>query len=171
MQGIFNWIHIAKWWNDLFIKPSTRCLLYTNALTRAAEEACRLPRHVTEFWHQIRMAFFIQHRKLFPKSDTLKQTIIVNWHLAVYILTMTAARYPRQNTSENVSAGEDWPNSWRNSYTVKTMFPFPFKLNGIWSWWQFSFRFWTKWNSIWFKIERKPVTTIISHSIWKEKET
>ena len=32
----------------------------------------------------------------------------------------------------------------------------------------FSFRFSTKWKSIWFKIERKTVTTIISHSIWKE---
>ena len=46
-------------------------------------------------------------------------------------------------------------------HTEKTIFPFPFKLNGIWSWWQLSFRFWTKWNSIWFKIERKTVTTII----------
>ena len=26
-------------------------------------------------------------------------------------------------------------------YSEKTMFPFPFKLNGIWSWWQFSFLF------------------------------
>ena len=46
--------------------------------------------------------------------------------------------------------------------TGKTILPFPFKLNGIWSWWQFSCRFseqngilfgsifWTKWNSIWF---------------------
>ena len=41
-------------------------------------------------------------------------------------------------------------------YTEKTIFPFPL---------QFSFRFWTKWNSIWFKIERKTVTTIRSHSI------
>ena len=53
-------------------------------------------------------------------------------------------------------------------YTEKTMFQIPFILNGIWSWWQFSFRFWTKWDSIWFKIEKKTVTTIISHSIWKE---
>ena len=30
------------------------------------------------------------------------------------------------------------------------MFQFPFISNGIWSWWQFSFRFWTKWKSIWF---------------------
>ena len=54
--------------------------------------------------------------------------------------------------------------------TEKTIFPFPFTLNGIRSWWQLSFRFWTKWNSIWFKIERKTVTTIISHSMWKEME-
>ena len=26
-------------------------------------------------------------------------------------------------------------------YTEKTIFPFPFTLNGIWSWWQFSFQF------------------------------
>ena len=41
---------------------------------------------------------------------------------------------------------------------------FPFKLNGIWSWWQFSFRYWTKWNSIWFKIKTKTVSKIVSHS-------
>ena len=40
---------------------------------------------------------------------------------------------------------------------------FAFTFNGIWSWGEFSFRFWTKWNSIWFKIVRKTVTTIISH--------
>ena len=27
------------------------------------------------------------------------------------------------------------------SYTDKTKFPLPLKLNGIWSWWQFSFQF------------------------------
>ena len=56
------------------------------------------------------------------------------------------------------------------SYTEKTIFPFPFTLNGIWSWWQFSSQFWIIWNSIWFKIEKKTITTIISHSIWMEME-
>ena len=49
------------------------------------------------------------------------------------------------------------------SSTDITIFPFLFKLNGIWSWWKFSFWFWTKWNSIYVKIEMNPVTTIISH--------
>ena len=49
-----------------------------------------------------------------------------------------------------------------DSYTEKTIFLFPFTLNGIWSWWQFPFRCWTKWNSIWLKIKRKTVTTIIT---------
>ena len=57
-----------------------------------------------------------------------------------------------------------------DDYTDKTSIPFPFTLNGIWSWWQFSFQFWTKWISIWSTIERKTVTTIISHSMWKEME-
>ena len=53
-------------------------------------------------------------------------------------------------------------------HTEITSIPFPFKLNGIWWWWQFSFRFWTKWISIWFtEIGRKTVTTIISDSILK----
>ena len=30
---------------------------------------------------------------------------------------------------------------WQSFYTGKTIFPFPFTLNGIWSLWQFSFRF------------------------------
>ena len=59
---------------------------------------------------------------------------------------------------------------WHKTCTEKAIFPFPFTMNGIWSWWKFSFRFWAKWKSIWFKIERKTVTTIISHSIWKEIE-
>ena len=54
--------------------------------------------------------------------------------------------------------------------TEKTIFPIPFKLNGIWSWGRFSFRYWTKWSPIWFKIEGKTFTMIISHSIWKELE-
>ena len=56
-------------------------------------------------------------------------------------------------------------------YTEKTIFPFPFKFNGIWSWWQFSFRF-SEPNGIpfVFKIKRKTVTMIISHSMWKELE-
>ena len=29
---------------------------------------------------------------------------------------------------------------------------------------------WTKWISIWLKVEKKTVTTIISHSMWKEME-
>ena len=58
--------------------------------------------------------------------------------------------------------------SW--AYSEKTIFPFPSTLNGIWSGWQFCFRFWTKCNSIWFIIERKTVTTITSHSIEKEME-
>ena len=42
-----------------------------------------------------------------------------------------------------------------SKHTDKTMFPFSFTLNEIWSWWQFSFRFLTKWNSIWFKIKKE----------------
>ena len=57
-----------------------------------------------------------------------------------------------------------------DSFTEKTSIPFPIKLNRIWSWWQFIFRFWTKWKSIWLKIERKTVTKIISHSYWQEME-
>ena len=53
---------------------------------------------------------------------------------------------------------------WEISYL------FPFELKGIRSWWQFSLRFWTKWISIWFIIERKTVIMIISHSMWKEME-
>jgi len=60
---------------------------------------------------------------------------------------------------------------WENITCIeKTMFLFPFKLNGIWSRWQFPYRFWTKWNPIWFKIEMKTVTAIMFHLIWKEME-
>ena len=39
------------------------------------------------------------------------------------------------------------------SYIEQAIFLFPLNLNGIWSWWQISFRFWTKWISIWFKLK------------------
>ena len=52
----------------------------------------------------------------------------------------------------------------------RNRFPFFFKLNGIWSWWQFSFRFWTKKKSICNKMKRNTSTTIISHWIWKKME-
>ena len=38
------------------------------------------------------------------------------------------------------SVGDVFP-VWQSFYTEKTIFPFPFILNGIWSWWQFSFNF------------------------------
>ena len=34
-----------------------------------------------------------------------------------------------------------WNTESLLSFTEKTIFPFPFTLNGIWSWWQFPFRF------------------------------
>jgi len=46
----------------------------------------------------------------------------------------------------------------------------PFKLNILWSCWQFSIRFRPKWNSIWLKIERKTVTTR-SYSIQFERKS
>ena len=61
-------------------------------------------------------------------------------------------------------------DQFEGCYTEKTSIPFPFKLNGILSCWQFSFRFWTKYNSIWFNIERKTVCAVISHLIRKEME-
>ena len=55
----------------------------------------------------------------------------------------------------------------RPLYTEKTIFPYPFTVNGIWSWWQFL-------NQMEFPLEilfgSKTVTTIISHSLWKEME-
>ena len=66
-----------------------------------------------------------------------------------------------------LSLTEECPNL---GYTEKTILPIPFTLNWIWSWWQFSIRFLTKCNYIWFKIERRTVITIIFHSIWKENE-
>ena len=43
-------------------------------------------------------------------------------------------------------------------YTEKTIFPFPFTVNGIWSWWQFL-------NQMEFPFGSKTITTIISHSL------
>ena len=53
------------------------------------------------------------------------------------------------------------------------MFAFPFTLNGIWSWWQVSFRFWTKWNYIWFKIHLVQTSAALHHegTIWSPSET
>ena len=50
----------------------------------------------------------------------------------------------------------------------KNKISFPFKFNGIWTRWQFSFWFWTGWNLFWFNIERKTIITVIFHRIWKE---
>jgi len=33
-------------------------------------------------------------------------------------------------------------------HALRKLFPYPFTLNGIWSWWHFSSRFWTKWNLV-----------------------
>ena len=64
--------------------------------------------------------------------------------------------FPRKNAySQNMNNNNWIPRSIKVKgivdtflCTEKTMFPFPFKSTGIWLWWQFSFRFWTKWNFI-----------------------
>ena len=121
-------------------------------------------------------------------SDAFKGVIgiLVYWHISTGILTRIPC-YPRRNTLWNVSIYKDPNDSLKRvvyvaecfqrseskvgvGFTEKKVLPFPFTLNGIRSWWQFSFRFWSKWKSISFKIEKKTVTTIISHSMWKEME-
>ena len=73
----------------------------------------------------------------------------------------------------NTVAWKGFREGWSSiiGHTEKTIY-FHFLSNsmGYDHWWQFSFRFWTNWNYIWFKIERKTVTTTIYHSIWKEME-
>ena len=58
-------------------------------------------------------------------------------------------------------------NSFRTSehYAEKTCVPFPFKLNGIWSWWRVSFRFWKKWYYIWLKLKGN-VSPRLYHLKW-----
>ena len=58
----------------------------------------------------------------------------------------------------------------QKSYTEETTFPIPFTSNGTCQQRQHHPRLWTKKNSICFKIERKTVTMITSHSPWKETE-
>ena len=55
----------------------------------------------------------------------------------------------RPHSGRHSEWGTEWPQSecQPTPCTEKTIFPFPFTLNGIW--------FRTKWNSIWFKIESK----------------
>ena len=62
--------------------------------------------------------------------------------------------------------------SWRIfcAHTQENEFLFLSKLNGIWSWWKFSLRLLTKWNSIGFRIERKIATTVVFDSISEESE-
>ena len=80
-----------------------------------------------------------------------------------------------ERVSESPLIGSRWcrqsllstPGVCSLPYTEQTIFPFPFKLNRIWSWWPFSFQLWTKWNSIQFKIKKKTVSTITCLLIWK----
>ena len=53
------------------------------------------------------------------------------------------------------------------SWTLRKLV-YPFKLNGIWSGWQFSFWFLTKWNSIWLK--NRILDQIKFHLIQNRKE-
>ena len=67
-----------------------------------------------------------------------------------------------------------WENSPSISFQIEwdmivvIVFLSNFEPNGIL--FGFPFNFWTKWNSIWFKIERKTVTAMLFHSTLKELE-
>ena len=116
-------------------------------------------------------------KNLWTKINSFKLSvqIFINWHLLKSILKGISQyscqnNYITMNSLDESFSVENFSQRRRGEYTEKTRIPFPFTLDGIWSWWQISFRFWTKWKSIWFKIERKTVTTIISHLIGKEME-
>ena len=61
--------------------------------------------------------------------------------------------------------------SWRLQipFTEKTSLPFPFKLNGIWSWWQFSYRF-SEPNGIPFSSKSKGKLSPRSYPVQFERE-
>ena len=66
-------------------------------------------------------------------------------------LKKTNSKYEFTSSFKHLKWQTFWLQYILTAYTEKTSIPFPFKLNEIWSWWQFSFRFWTKWISIWFR--------------------
>ena len=123
---------------------------------------------------------FAPHTLLLPGGSTLhapdpfglsqQQENLFEWknikHLSVFIIKKNCESTRRWNKIFSyisrkfslVSKEEKVKVYYPSAHTEKTNNLFPFKLNGIWSWSQFSFRFWTKWNSIWSKIERKTVT-------------
>ena len=83
------------------------------------------------FWNDLQsycQKLCLQKGFLKPVFDSL-----VNWHLS------DICRLQRSHCHVACTA---------SNCTEKTIFPFPFKFNGIWSWWQFFFRFWTKWKSM-----------------------
>ena len=99
----------------------------------------------------------IKYRNTISVYIVHKFTWLYIWCISVFLVAQTM-----QGASERWIYVEWVVQEYENyiiyfqlkSYTEKTSIPFPFTLNGIWSLWQFSFLFWTKWNSIWVKIER-----------------
>ena len=65
-----------------------------------------------------------------------------------------------------------WGKLWTylERYTHKNRFLFPFKLNEMCSGWQFSIRFYAKWNSIWLAFKKKNITTITFHWSYQRAE-
>ena len=126
----------------------------------------------TKKWHVLANDCYPRKCKLFRRYfDRIRKLSSAKHHWK--IVSWRGYTWLNETFSENFSqlkpsllGTHDFPMT----FTKKIMFLSAFTLNGIWSWWQFSFRFWTKWNSIWFKIKRKTVPTIISHSMWKEME-
>ena len=93
--------------------------------------------------------------KLFSKSNfetSFKMIFVDTMNISLY----TQSKKPRLAGKHltRLAKNKKKRQGCCDIYTEKTIFPFSFTLNGIWSWRQFTFRFWTKWISIWFKIER-----------------
>ena len=90
----------------------------------------------------------------------------INWTRSVFGAWFQAVCIWQLNNARTRSPFEI---KYQLAGTEKTRVLFLFKLNGIWSWWQLSFRFLNQMDfHLVQKIERKTVTTIISHSMWKE---
>ena len=105
--------------------------------------------------------------KIFPPTISLNNMIVL-WYTGGPQLGPPDAERPQSLEQLAISLSVAvFLSTLRKLYP-----PIPFTLNGIWSWFDSFFLWFSESSGIpfVFKIERKTVVTIISHSIWEEME-
>ena len=93
---------------------------------------------ITSEGEEIKTLLLLSENTLF-EVESVWEKVWTCYRVLQWFCSVSVGAYPIARSHFYMRGSEE-----SSLYTEKTIFIFPFTMNGIWLWWQFSLRFWTK---------------------------